>query len=187
MKKLCSAYSFDHVAGTIWSPDFQRPDSVLMVVNLNETDPTKRILFNFADVTKSGTVNNTTNILTLDTDTSGILNAVLQIFVDDGLTPPSAELDTQLTDLLREGIGEIVRQLQAIRNDGGMADVSGRVRVAIETPSTFPVSITSNQDIRNITGALANITSIGGYQTTLNNLEMTNAGAQNLRSRISIT
>lgn len=184
MKKLCSAYSFDHVAGTIWSPDFQRPDSVLMVVNLNETDPTKRILFNFADVTKSGTVNNTTNILTLDTDTSGILNAVLQIFVDDGLTPPSAELDTQLTDLLRDGIGEIVRQLQAIRNDGGMADVAGRVRVSIEQGT---VGLAANTDIRNITGALANITSIGGYQTTLNNLESTNAGAQNLRNRISIT
>lgn len=184
MKKLCSTYVFDNIAGTIWSPDFQRPDSVLMVVNLAATDPTKRILFNFADASRSGTVDNDTHILTLDIDTSTVVDEVLQIFVDDGLTPPSAELNTFLMEVLQNGISEIVRQLQAIRNDGGMADVAGRVRVSIEQGT---VGLAANTDIRNITGALANITSIGGYQTTLNNLEMTNAGAQNLRSRISIT
>ena len=96
---------------------------------------------------------------------------LLQIFIDT----PNTDFE-YLNALLASGLAEIVHQLQAIRNDGGMADAAGRVRTVIESGN---VGVSGN-----IT-TLTNLTNIGGQNGGLFNINGVNSAAQNLRNKIT--
>lgn len=129
--------------------------------------PTGNTLYNFTDGALGGTLAG--NVLTLDYDTTAYNNAdPIQIFID--VQDPDMNA---LMALLGDGLSEVVRQLQAIRNDGGMPDASGRVRVNVETGGTL--------------GAVTSLNQFAGYSNILYVMTQTNAGAQALRNKITIS
>lgn len=178
MKKRIDHYQFDASSGTI---TFEEPFDLAqftLITNVSHDVDAERIIYNFTDSNRGGTILG--NVLTLIATTTSMEDTdSLQIFID----VPDYD-QTALTELLTLGLTEIVRQLQSIRNDGGMADSAGRVRVAIESGS---VGIATNQDIRNITGTLSGITNIGGIQPTLATINLSNSGPQNLRNKIAVS
>jgi methionyl-tRNA synthetase len=84
---------------------------------------------------------------------------------------------------LASAMNEIVRLLSLMRNDGGMADSAGRVRVAIETGS---VGITGTNTLTTLT-TLSNQTSSGGYQTTMATFAASNNSPKFNRQYITVT
>lgn len=175
MKTLVTSYTFDasekQITFTGTAP--QDISSVLLITNVTDGI----IIYNFADPTTGGTLAG--SVLTLKYNTTAMSDTdSLQIFID---VPNSNYED--LTEILRTGLVEIVRQLQSIRNDGGMADVAGRVRVAIETGS---VGIISNQTIGTVT-TLSNVGSMGGFALQSPYMAVTNGGAQRLRNYIVVS
>ena len=164
MKTLVNGYSFNAAARQITFTEIVPPgiESVLLVTNVTRGV----ILYNFADSSAGGTL--TGNVLGLAASTTDMSNTdALQIFID--LPNPDHE---GLTEILRVGLVEIVRQLQAIRNDGGMADAYGRVRVSLESaPATVPT----------------NVSSMGSYNATTLNMSATNIAAKSLRTGIITT
>ena len=175
MKKLVKTYTFNAAARQVVISDEDLTDlSQFLLI----TDVTSNvIIYNFADSSRGGAFSNGT--LTLDYNTTAFNNSdVLQIFID---VDEGNRVD--LTELLRQGIAEIVHQLQSIRNDGGMADAAGRVRIAIESGS---VGISSSQTLANVT-TLATLTNIGGQNGTLYLINGANVAAQNLRNKITVT
>lgn len=85
------------------------------------------------------------------------------------------DVNNELVEMLQYGLTEIVRQLQSIRNDGGMADAVGRVRTVVEGGSMSTISTVSN------------IGAIGGYSMQQMAFSITNVAAQNLRSKITVS
>lgn len=173
MKTLVQYYTFTPASRqvTITKLSSVSLEQILLITNVT----TNTIIYNFADPSLGAIVAG--NVITLDYDTTS-MNASddLQIFIDYVDAGASA-----LNDVLMCGLGEIVRQLQSMRNDGGMADSAGRVRVAIETGS---VGIATNQTLATLT-TLSNMASAGGYYLNPMVMTLSNAGPQNLRSKIS--
>ena len=173
MKTLVQYYGFTPASRqvTITKLSSVSLEQLLLITNVT----TNTIIYNFADPAYGATVLG--NVITLDYDTTS-MNASdkLQIFIDYVDAGASA-----LNDILMYGLNEITRQLQSMRNDGGMADSAGRVRVAIETGS---VGFAANQTVGTVS-TVTNMAQAAGYP--LNNMVMTlsNAGPQNLRSKIS--
>lgn len=171
-----TGYTFSPSTNQITLVNFEENlniEQVFMITNATSG----KIIYN-AQMELLGTISS--NVITVNYDTSTMnINDRLQILVEVNVAD-----NEELTDILKYGLVEIVRQLQSIRNDGGMADVAGRVRVAIESGS---VGLSANQDIRNITGAVANITNIGGYSANQYMMSMTNQAWGNLRSKIIIS
>lgn len=165
MKKRIDHYQFDASSGTI---TFEEPFDLAqftLITNVSHDVDAERIIYNFTDSNRGGTILG--NVLTLIATTTSMEDTdSLQIFID----VPDYD-QTALTELLTLGLTEIVRQLQSIRNDGGMADSAGRVRVAIESGSV----------------ALSGITNIGGIQPTLATITLSNSGPQNLRNKIAVS
>lgn len=148
-------------------------EQILLITDVT----TNTMIYNFADSNLGGTL--VGNVLTLNYNTSALNDSdKLQIFVDE----PNTDF-VQLNGILKDGLIEIVRQLQSIRNDGGMADQAGRVRVAIETGS---VGIATNQDIRTVT-TVTNLSQQGGFSLQHQFMELSNLGWSNLRKQISIS
>ena len=119
--------------------------------------------------------------MTLDYDTTSMNQSdSLQIFIDT----PNTDF-TSLTELVQDGLIEIVRQLQSIKSSTSIPDTSGRTRVAIETGG---VSVTSGT-ITTVTtvGTANNLAAIGGYSANQYLMSQSNAAWGNLRSKISIT
>lgn len=179
MKSLVADYSFNAALKTITIGSSEGSfslEQILLITNVT----TNAIIYNFADPLFGGSISN--NVLTLDYNTTSMNNTDrLQIFVDK----PNAD-QVALTALLQNGLVEIIRQLQSIRNDGGMADVSGRVRVAIETGS---VGIAASQTLATVTtvGGVNNIAAIGSYAPQQMAMSQANQGWGNLRNKINIT
>ena len=168
MKELVTTYVFSASANTITSTSFNSLESVLLITNVSRN----AILYNFADNTLGGSL--VGNVLTLAKDCSGMSDAdLLQIFIDT----PNTDFE-YLNALLASGLAEIVHQLQSIRNDGGMADAAGRVRVAIESGSV---------GISGTVATLTNLTNIGTQNGTLFLINGLNVAAQNLRNKIVIS
>lgn len=168
MKKLVKTYTFNAAARQVVISDEDLTDlSQFLLI----TDVTSNvIIYNFADSSRGGAFSNGT--LTLDYNTTAFNNSdVLQIFID---VDEGNRVD--LTELLQQGLAEIVHQLQAIRNDGGMADAAGRVRVAIES---------GNVGVSGTITTLTNLTNIGGQNGGLFNINGVNSAAQNLRNKIT--
>ena len=173
MKTLIKNYTFNASAGTISSSRFLDLESILLITNVTDNV----IIYNFADNSTGGSLSGST--LTLTKDCSAMSDSDdLQIFIDE----PNTDF-VALNELLTSGMSEIVHQLQSIRNDGGMADASGRVRIAIESGS---VGISSSQTLANVT-TLATLTNIGSQNGTLYLINGVNVAAQNLRNKITIS
>jgi len=150
-------------------------EEILLITNCT----TNQIIYSFADPNAGGTV--TSNIMTLDYDTTSMNQSdSLQIFIDT----PNTDF-TSLTELVQDGLIEIVRQLQSIKSSTSIPDTSGRTRVAIETGG---VSVTSGT-ITTVTtvGTANNLAAIGGYSANQYLMSQSNAAWGNLRSKISIT
>ena len=168
MKELVTTYVFSASANTITSTSFSSLESILLITNVSRNT----ILYNFADNTLGGSL--VGHVLTLAKDCSGMSDTdLLQIFIDT----PNTDFE-YLNALLASGLAEIVHQLQSIRNDGGMADAAGRVRVAIESGSV---------GISGTVATLTNLTNIGGQNGGLYLINGMNVAAQNLRNKITIS
>ena len=169
MKTLIDSYTFSPSTKqiTLNEPTQIKIEQILLITNI--TDNT--IIYNFADNSLGGTISS--NVLTLNYNTVSMSNTdSLQIFIDT----PNVDF-IALNDLLADGLSEIVHQLQSIRNDGGMADVAGRVRCNVET-GTISVSTVST---------VSNIASAGGIGLQPSIMSMTNQGWGNIRNKITVT
>lgn len=162
MKQLVSTYTFDASAKTItFAIDFTL-EQMLLITNVTDNI----IIYNFADPTCGGSITN--NVLTLDYNTTSMNDTdKLQIFVEIE--------DTCMIDALYE----MIRMLNLMRNDGGMADTAGRVRCAVESLPTLGTVTTVT--------TLANQTSSGGYQTTLATIAGSNNSPKFNRQYITIS
>lgn len=179
MKRLVQEYVFNKTNKTVTFTEVFDLSQLLLI-----TDVTNNIIiYNFADNTLGGTL--VGNTLTLTYNTSALSDSdKLQIFIDE----PNTDFE-QLTSLVQDGLIEVVRQLQSIRNDGGMADVAGRVRVALETSATVPISITANQDLRTVAtvSTVTNLAQEGGFALQHQVMSLSNQGWGNLRNKIIIS
>ena len=172
MKTLIDSYTFSPSTKqiTLNEPTQIKIEKILLITNI--TDNT--IIYNFADNSLGGTISS--NVLTLNYNTVSMSNTdSLQIFIDT----PNVDF-IALNDLLADGLSEIVHQLQSIRNDGGMADVSGRVRCNVETG-------TINVGTATTVSTVANISAGGGIGLQNSIMSMTNQGWGNIRNKISVT
>ena len=165
MKKWISNYIFNPELGAIVSDEFESLENILMITNVSKN----QILYNFADLSKGG--NLVEKVLTLTTDCS-LMNSTdrIQIFIDI----PNPDYNS-LNEFLQFGLAEIVHQLQSIRNDGGMADQLGRVRVGLEYAGNATL------------GALNTLNAFGSEQMTMGGIGLTNLPAKSLRSWINVT
>lgn len=173
MKTLATNYTFNAATRQITFTGTipQNLSSLLLITNVTDGI----IIYNFADTYAGGVLSG--NVLTLTYDTTSMSDTdYLQIFIDT----PNTDFE-ELNETLRSGIIEIVRQLQSIRNDGGMADVSGRVRVAVETGT---VGVTGS--LTTLT-SITNLASIGGIAAIMQMVSGSNAAAKELRNRITVS
>ena len=171
MKKKIDNYSFSKAAKTITFTDYAtiRLDSLLLITNATDGI----ILFNFADPTKGGTVNN--NVLTLAYDTSAMENTdKLLIYYDD--TSDEVALASGQDDIIEEisnkDIMITLKTLaQLIANPAYLDQSLNQIRsVVTGSVAVSSCTLASNQDIRNITGAVAAVTNqanMDGYQAKL--------------------
>lgn len=96
------------------------------------------------------------------------------------------------------GVGEIVESLQAIRtaldvlarNTGSSyPDLSGRLRVAVESISATLANVTTVATVTTVTtvSTVSNQTNVGGYSAAPQVQALTMIGAETLRRNISVT
>ena len=172
MKTLIDDYTFNPSNRTITINEIASLKLEQLLLITNTTDNV--IIYNFADKYLRATTLG--NVITLNYDTTTMSNSdALQIFID---TPNTDFIG--LNELLTDGISEIVHQLQSLRNDGGMADVSGRVRCNIETGNM-------NIGTVNTVASMSNIVSAGGYSLQNSIMSITNNGWGNLRNKITVS
>lgn len=173
MKQLVKDYSFNASAKQVTLNNIGvtlELEDILLITNTTDNI----VIYQFNDPLLGGTISG--NVLTLTFSTVSMSNTdSLQIFIDMPNTDFSA-----LTQLVEDGLIEVVRQLQSIRNDGGMADPAGRVRVAVETGT---VSLPTTQDLRTL-ATVTNLAQEGGFALQQKVMSLTNQSAQNLRNRI---
>ena len=172
MKTLIDSYTFSPSTKqiTLNEPTQIKIEQILLITNITNNT----IIYNFADNNLGGNISS--NVLTLNYDTASMSNTdSLQIFIDT----PNVDF-IALNDLLADGLSEIVHQLQSIRNDGGMADASGRVRCYVETG-------TINVGTATTVSTVSNIASAGGIGLQPSIMSMTNQGWGNIRNKITVT
>lgn len=177
MKTLIDDYSFNASTKQITLNELTsiKIEQILLITNI--TDNT--IIYNFADSNLGGSV--VGNVLTLKYDTALMDNLdSLQIFIET----PNTDF-VQLNNLLTDGIAEIVHQLQSIRNDGGMADVSGRVRCNVETGSMNIGTATTVTGVTTV-GTVTNMSQAGGMALQQSVVGLTNNSWNNKRSNIIV-
>lgn len=171
MKKLIQSYSFDASNKTITLNELDNVEIEQLLIITNVTDGI--IIYNFADSLKNATINS--NVINLEYDTTSMDDSDnLQIFID----VQNADFD-ELTDILKYGLVEVVRQIQLTRNDGGLPDVYGRVRCAVETLPTLSTVTTC--------GTVTNQTNQGGFALAQQYMSLANQGWGNIRSRIIVS
>lgn len=180
MKTLIDDYSFNASTKQITLNELTsiKIEQILLITNI--TDNT--IIYNFADSSLGGSV--VGNVLTLKYDTTLMDNLdSLQIFIET----PNTDF-VQLNNLLTDGIAEIVHQLQSLRNDGGMADVSGRVRCNVETGTINVGTATTVTTVTGVTtvGTVTNMSQAGGMALQQSVVGLTNNSWNNKRSNIIV-
>lgn len=177
MKTLIDDYSFNASTKQITLNELTsiKIEQILLITNI--TDNT--IIYNFADSNLGGSV--VGNVLTLKYDTALMDNLdSLQIFIET----PNTDF-VQLNNLLTDGIAEIVHQLQSLRNDGGMADVSGRVRCNVETGTINVGTATTVTGVTTV-GTVTNMSQAGGMALQQSVVGLTNNSWNNKRSNIIV-
>lgn len=166
MKTLITDYTFDASAQTITFSENYVLEQVLLITNVTDGI----IIYNFSNPAMGGTLTN--GVLTLEYNTTTMDDTdALQIY-----------LDTTESELAG-ALNEIARLISLMRNDGGIPDSAGRVRVAIETGS---VGITGTNTLTTVT-TLNNQTSSGGYQTSMATFAASNNSPKFNRQYITVT
>jgi hypothetical protein len=143
MKILFENYSFNAASNQITfnTTDIVELENLLLITNVTDNV----IIYNFADPTKGGTINN--NVLTLTYDTAGMSNTdKLQIFLDNTLTPASEESIQYLKKIVQ------------LLTPSATQDSSQRQRIAVEVMPTTTVTGTVTSNIG--TGSLAAVTTV---------------------------
>jgi hypothetical protein len=149
MKTLITNYVFNASAKTITFLENYVLEQVLLITNVTDGI----IIYNFSNPAMGGTLTN--GVLTLEYDTSAMSNTdSLQIYID------TTESE------LASAMNEIVRLLSLMRNDGGMADSAGRVRINVESGTLPTVTTVSTVTTCSTCSAVSNVVSAGGYQLT---------------------
>jgi len=178
MKTLIDDYTFNPSNRTITINELTSLKLEQLLLITNTTDNV--IIYNFTDKSLSATTLG--NVITLNYNTTTMSNSdSLQIFIDT----PNTDF-VGLNELLTDGISEIVHQLQSLRNDGGMADASGRVRCNVETGSMNIGTATTVTGVTTVS-TVSNIASAGGIGLQTSIMSMTNQGWGNIRNKISVT
>jgi hypothetical protein len=129
MKNLIQNYAFDTALKQITFTDYSsiKLENVLVITNVS----TNQIIYNFANPSLGGDV--TGNILTLNTNTTGMTNDdKLQIFYDDGLMAVPENLVEALYDLVQS-----LQVLNSVR--GNLADL----RVQLTAANVALTSVTT--------------------------------------------
>jgi len=121
MKILFENYNFNAAAKTVTfnTTDVITLEQLLIITNVT----TNQIIYNFADPNAGGSISN--NVLTLNYNTTTMFdNDVLQIFLDNSLTPASDEMLQSIQDQT-ELLGRMVKLLEpsARANSLGMQQV----------------------------------------------------------------
>jgi hypothetical protein len=148
MKILVENYTFNAASGEITFTDYNSVNLESMLLVTNVTD--NIIIYNFADVTRGGTVSG--NVLNLGFDTSSMSDSdSLQIFIEDGYI--SAK-DQTLQDLLNsiDANSAILRKLLLMSQSLGIIDSSSRQRVVVDS---IAGNLPGNQNV--------NINTVGGF------------------------
>lgn len=162
MKTLIKDYAFNKTGKQVVFLGDDCPESIeeiLLITNVTRGE----IIYNFADKLSGGTLAG--NVLTLNRDTTAMNDAdSLQIFTErDGVV---------------DGLNELARTVNTLKKALGLPDIYGRLRINVES-GTLPTVTT--------VGTVNNQAAMGGYQTTTMNMSMTNASAQNLRGKITVS
>lgn len=138
MKILVENYTFNSSTRQVTLTDYTSVnlESFLLVTNVTDNI----IIYNFADPAKGGTVS--TNVLTLDYDTTAMSNGdSLQIFIDDGESPA--------TNSALETIDLLITQLLKRSESLAVTDTAQRQRIAVET---FSPTINTNTNVLDTAG-----------------------------------
>lgn len=176
MKTLIKDYSFSASAKQVTLNNIGTTlemEDILLITNTTDNIT----IYQFNDPLLGATISG--NVLTLTYSTVSMSDTdSLQIWVD----LPNTDFEA-LNTMLQDSLNEVVRQLQMIRNASGMPDQAKRVRCNVETGT---VAIASNQDIRTVS-TVTNLTQAGGFALQSQTMQLTNAGAQNIRNRIAVS
>jgi hypothetical protein len=144
MKVLFQDYTFDTASKTVLfnTTDNVKLESVLLITNVTSNV----IIYNFADPSLGGTINN--NTLTLDYNTSTMFNTdSLQIYLDLYGTPATEETLKVLKDQ-----NDLLRRIVQVVNPIATQDALQRQRVAVETmPTTTVQGTVGVSTVSNIT------------------------------------
>lgn len=139
MKILVENYTFNSSTRQVTLTDYTSVDLESFLLITNVTDNV--IIYNFADPAKGGTVS--TNVLTLDYDTTAMSNGdSLQIFIDDGESPA--------TNSALETIDLLLTQLLKRSESLAVVDTAQRQRVVVDNQVTTAVGSVVN--LRNSSG-----------------------------------
>jgi hypothetical protein len=163
MKVLINNYQFNAAAKTITLPSYAGLVAANFLLITNTTADV--IIYNFAALTKGGTVSG--NVLTLTYDTTAMANSdQLQIYYDDpALTASTREEQLVMHDLLENQI-TILMQLNALTN----ALNGAALNVIAATGSTTAVSSLPT---------LASVTTVAGVTTVSTVTNLSQIGAVN--------
>lgn len=133
MKILVENYTFNSSTRQVTLTDYTSVNLESFLLITNVTDNV--IIYNFADPAKGGTVS--TNVLTLDYDTTAMSNGdTLQIFIDDGKSPA--------TNSALETIDLLLTQLLKRSESLAVVDTAQRQRVVIDSQVTTAVGSVIN-------------------------------------------
>ena len=149
MKILVENYTFNSSTRQVTLTDYTSVslESFLLITNVTDNV----IIYNFADPAKGGTVS--TNVLTLDYDTTSMSNGdSLQIFIDDGESPA--------TNSALETIDLLITQLLKRSESLAVVDTAQRQRVAVEVMPTTTVN-GNNSNFRPVDSANSSVYEIG--------------------------
>ena len=178
MKTLIDDYSFNPSTKQIVLNELTsiKLEQILLITNTTDNI----IIYNFADNDLGGSV--VDNILTLKYNTTSMdTSDSLQIFIET----PNVDF-IELNNLLTDGLSEVVRQLQSIRNDGGMADVAGRVRCNIETGSMNIGTATTVTGVTTVS-TVTNSAQAGGIAMQNAMMSTINGAWGNIRNKITVS
>lgn len=164
MKILFENYSFNAASKQITfnTTDVIGLENLLLITNVTNNT----IIYNFADSTKGGTISN--NVLTLTYNTTGMSSTdILQIFLDNTLTPASEEslqYLKKIVQLLTPLATQDSSQRQRITIDNvSQTATSGTAGALLVTQASAPnLQVTANQAAAANLNANVNIITNGG-------------------------
>lgn len=156
MKIMIHNYTFDKTAQTVTFNDYTsiKLESVLLISNATDG----RLIYNFADSNRNGSV--TDNVLTLTFDTSAMSNTdKLSIFYEDEAVLPATADSVEDLLTLTSAIQDLVQQISFLTSVRGIA---ADLRVTLLSGALTTLGTVTTVSTVTTVGTLSNITSIGG-------------------------